>query len=78
MGYERSLLKDGYKSYRFYDAIIVFSGERFINILPTTQKEYNEVEEYFRNKKQIETATTKPFYDFFGHMPEKINLEGDK
>jgi hypothetical protein len=72
------IYKDGYKSYRFYDAIIVFSGDKFINILPTTKDEYNEVEEYFSTKKQIELATTKVFYDFFGHMPEKINLEGDK
>jgi hypothetical protein len=69
------IYKDGYKSYRFYDAIIMFSGDKFINILPATEDEYNEVEKYFRNKKHIEIGTTKVFYDFFGHMPEKINLE---
>ena len=68
----------GYKSYRFYDAIIIFSGDKFINILPTTLDEYNEVKKYFRTKKQIELATTKVFYELFGHMPEKINLEGNK
>jgi hypothetical protein len=72
------IYKDGYKSYRFYDAIIVFSNEKFINILSVTADEYNQVEKYFRKKKQIEISTTKTFYDFFGHMPEKINLEGDK
>ena len=69
------IYKDGYKSYRFYDAIIMFSEDKFINILPATEDEYNEVEKYFRNKKHIEIGTTKVFYDFFGHMPEKINLE---
>ena len=71
------IYKDGYKSYRFYDAIIVFAGDRFINILPSTEEEYNELEKYFYKKKQINVATTKVFYDFFGHMPESINLEGD-
>ncbi len=72
------IYKDGYRSYRFYDAIIVFAGDRFINILPTTEEEYNELEKYFYRKKQINIATTKVFFDFFGHMPEKINLEGDR
>lgn len=72
------LFKDGYRSYRFYDAIIVFADDRFINILPTTEEEYNEVKKYFYRKKQINVATTKVFFDFFGHMPEKINLQRKK
>lgn len=72
------IYKDGYSSYRVNDAIIVFAEDKFINILPTTKREYNEVEKYFYKNTQINVAMTKVFFDFFGHMPEKINLEGDK
>jgi len=72
------IYKDGYKSYHFYDAIIIFADNRFINILPTTQDEYNEVKKYFYTKKQINIDMSKVFFNFFGHMPEKINLEGNR
>jgi len=70
------IYKDSYKSYHFYDAIIVFADNKFINILPVTQDQYNEVRKYFYIKKQVDIEMTKVFFDFFGHMPEKIIIEG--
>jgi hypothetical protein len=68
--------KDGYESYRLYDAIMLFAEERLINILPTTVDEYADVRKYFESKIGINITNSKVFFDFFGHMPEKINLEG--
>jgi hypothetical protein len=72
------IYKDGFKSYRLYDAIIVFADKKFINILPITQNEYNEVKKYFYTKKKVNIDRTNVFFDLFGHMPEKIDLKGDK
>jgi hypothetical protein len=36
-------LKDKSYQYRFFDAILVYSKENFINILPTTKKTYLEL-----------------------------------
>ena len=72
------IYKDGYKSYRFYDSIIVFAEDKFINILPTSLNEYDEVQKFFIVKKLVTIDSLKVFFDFFGHLPEKINLEGDK
>jgi len=69
------LFKDGYKSYHFYDAVIVFAGDRFINILPTTLEEYQQVQEFFRYMKIINVDDMKIYYDL-SHMYEKISIEG--
>ena len=67
------IYKDGYKSYRFYDSAIIFSNDRFINILPTTLNEYLEIQEYLVSKKKINLNETKAYYYFFT-MSEKITL----
>lgn len=72
------IYKDGCGSYRIYDAVMIFSEEKFINILPSNLDEYYELKQYFNQKNHIDIDTLKVYFDFFGHMPEKINLEGDK
>ncbi len=57
------IYKDGYKSYRIYDAIIVFDQNRLINILPTTQKEYIEVKKYFNQVMNINIEHLDPYYE---------------
>lgn len=44
------IFQDGEESYRFFDAYIIFSEKRFINILPTTREEYSAIEKYFHKK----------------------------
>jgi hypothetical protein len=70
------IFQDGEESYRFFDAYIIFSEKRFINILPTTREEYSAIEKYFHKKNILTTKEVKRYYYLFGAMPEKINLEG--
>jgi hypothetical protein len=65
------LKMDGLQSYRFYDAVIVFSGNRFINILPSTAEEYASLEKFFKAHKNIDLSDTKLYFEF-SHLPEKI------
>ncbi|MDR1285091.1 MAG: hypothetical protein LBJ88_02695 [Campylobacteraceae bacterium] len=59
--------------YRFFDAIIVFSGDKFINILPATEYEYQEVRKYFMIKKPIfDVEQAKVFWSDYGHYGELI------
>ena len=64
---------DGLQSYRFYDAVIVFSGEKFINILPSTVQEYEQLEKFFKKHQNIDLADAKVYFEF-SHLPEKINF----
>lgn len=70
------LYKDGFCSYRFYDALIVFSGEKFINVLPSTLREYGEVSEYFKVKKGTSVEDCEIFFEY-SHLHEKIEI-GEK
>jgi hypothetical protein len=69
------ILKDGYKSYRFYDAIVIFTGNRFINILPTTIKEYNDVKKYFIEQLNVNIEHA-PVYFKYAYGYENLNKEG--
>ncbi|MDR1285087.1 MAG: hypothetical protein LBJ88_02675 [Campylobacteraceae bacterium] len=67
------LFKRGSK-YRFFDAIIVFNGDKFINILPATEYEYQEVRKYFMIKKPIfDTEQAKVFWDNYYQFQELIS-----
>jgi len=65
------IYKDGKKSYRFFDAIIIFEGEKFINILPSTLTEYKEIKEYLKKKQNVNIDKNKVFYNY-SHLHEKI------
>ncbi len=69
---------DGYKSYRFFDAIIIFSDTRVINILPSKLSQYEELNSYF--KKQIDQSMGIENLDTYfevSHYYEKINQGED-
>jgi hypothetical protein len=60
--------------YRFFDAIIVFSGDKLINILPVTEYEYQEVRKYFIVKKPVfDIERAKVFWNDYGHYGELIS-----
>jgi len=59
------LFKGGIKSYKFFDSIIIFDDkENFINILPTTKQEWDEIEIYFNNRLKVDLKNTKLFFKF--------------
>jgi hypothetical protein len=70
------LLKDGWKSYHFFDAIIVFSKDGLINILPVTKNEYEEVRKYFMLKKPVfDIQNAKIYWNICGNGYEKIKYK---
>jgi hypothetical protein len=59
--------------YRLFDAVIIFSGNKFINILPATEYEYQEVRKYFMVKKPVfDIERARVFWDDYGHFEERI------
>jgi hypothetical protein len=63
-----------YSKCHLFDAIIVFSGDKFINILPATEYEYQEVRKYFILKKPaFDIERARVFWNFYGHYEEKIS-----
>ncbi len=67
------LFKDGIKSYKFFDSIIIFDDkENFINILPTTNQEWNEIEIYVKNKFNVDLKNSELFFKFnYGNEERK-------
>ncbi len=67
---------DSYKSYRFFDAIIIFSDTRVINILPSKLSQYEELNSYFKAQidSSIEIDNLKIYFETT-HKYEKINQE---
>ncbi|MCT7537005.1 hypothetical protein ACN4FU_00485 [Aliarcobacter butzleri] len=60
--------------YKLFDAILVYNKDRFINILPSTNKEYEEVRNYFLDKGLGNIKDKKIFMEI-GHLYEKIDLD---
>jgi len=57
--------KDGFKSYKLFDSIILFDkNDKFINILATTNNQYNELEIYMKNIAKVDLKTTEKFFKF--------------
>lgn len=65
-------IKDKRYKYRFFDAVIVYSGEKFINILPVTNEEYEVVREYFLAKNLGDIQDKKIYFELMGHSFEKL------
>ncbi len=65
-------LKDNNYTYNFFDAIIVYSGERFINILPITSKEFEQVRNYFIDKDLGDIQNKKIYFELMGHSYENL------
>jgi hypothetical protein len=63
-----------YSKCRLFDAIIVFGGDKFINILPATEYEHQEVRKYFMLKKPVfDIEWAKVFWNSYGHYEERIS-----
>ncbi|MCG3689967.1 hypothetical protein [Aliarcobacter butzleri] len=67
-------IKDKNYKFKLFDAIIIYSKDRFINILPITNKEYEEVRKYFFDKDFGNIKDKKIFIEI-GHLYEKIDLD---
>lgn len=67
-------LKDKNYKYKFFDAILVYSGDKFINILPVTSSDYEKVRRYFLDKELGDIQNKKIYFKLFEHSFERINL----
>lgn len=67
------LFKDGIKSYKLFDSIMIFDNEKnFINILPTTNQEWNEIEIYIMKKLSVDLRNSELFFKFnYGNEERK-------
>ncbi|MDN5097303.1 hypothetical protein O8C85_01980 [Aliarcobacter butzleri] len=66
-------MKDKNYKYRLFDAIIVYNNDKFINILPTTNKDYQKVRNYFLDKSLGDIKNKKIYFEI-AHSFERINL----
>ncbi|WP_152020158.1 hypothetical protein [Aliarcobacter butzleri] len=66
-------IKDKSFTYKLFDAIIVYSNDKFINILPSTNKEYEEVRNYFLDK-DLGNIKDKKIFMEIGHLYERIKF----
>ncbi|BAK71249.1 hypothetical protein [Aliarcobacter butzleri] len=67
-------IKDKNYKFKLFDAIIVYSNDKFINILPATDNDYEKVRKYFLNKDFGNIKDKKIFIEI-GHLYEKIDLD---
>jgi hypothetical protein len=66
-------IKDkSYKS-RLYDSIIIYQGENFINILPVTEKDHEEVRNYFFVQGLGDVRNKKIYFEI-GHLNDSIEV----
>ncbi|WP_418186876.1 hypothetical protein [Aliarcobacter lanthieri] len=63
--------------YKLFDSILVYSKDRFINILPSTNKEYEEVRNYFLDNGLGDIQNKKIYFELIGHLYENISLNKD-
>lgn len=61
--------------YRFFDAVMIYSGDKFINILPVTNKDYEKIKNYFLDKGFGDIQSKKIYFELMGHSFERITLE---
>ncbi len=70
-------IKDKNYKYRLFDAILVYSGDKCINILPITSKQFEEVRKYFLDNGLEDIQNKKIYFELMGHLPENISLNRD-
>lgn len=68
-------MKDKKYKYRLFDSILVYSGDKFINILPITSKQFEEVRKYFLDNGLGDIQNKKIYFELMGHLYEKIDLD---
>jgi hypothetical protein len=67
-------IKDNKYKYQLFDSFMIYSNESFINILPTTSKEYEVVRNYFLTKNLGDIQNKKIYFELLGHGFEKSSL----
>lgn len=69
------IFKSNFNFYKFYDSIIIFDkNEKFINILFVSNQDYEDVKNYFFNKKKLNIDYCNKFLKL-SYLYEKINYE---
>mgnify|MGYP003590935499 CR=1 FL=1 len=66
-------IKDRSYTFRLFDSVIVFDGEKFINILPITNKDYEEVRNYFLVQGLGDIQNKKIYFEI-GHLNDSIEI----
>ena len=66
-------IKDKKYKFRLFDAVIIFDGKNFINILPITNKDYEEVRNYFLVQ-GLGDIQNKRIYFEIGHLNDSIEI----
>jgi len=66
-------IKDKNYNFRFFDSVIVYDGEKFINILPITNKDYEEVRNYFITQGLGDIQNKKIYFEI-GHLNDSIEI----
>lgn len=66
-------MKDKNYKYRLFDAIIVYNNNKFINILPVTNTDYQKIRNYFLDKGFGDIQNKKIYFEIT-HSFERINL----
>ncbi|WP_418180952.1 hypothetical protein ACNSOL_03240 [Aliarcobacter lanthieri] len=68
-------VKDKNYKYKFFDAILVYSGDKFINILPVTYSDYKKIRNYFLDNGLGDIQNKNIYFKLFEHSFERINLD---
>jgi DNA-directed RNA polymerase subunit F len=67
------ILKNHLSAYKFFDSILVCANDnKIINILPTNNIEYQNIREYFLERKNIDILSTQIIIKFDYRQEEKM------
>lgn len=67
-------IKDRSYTFRLFDSVIVFDGEKFINILPITNKDYEEVRNYFLVQGLGDIQNKKIYFEIVSQKNDSIEI----
>ena len=66
-------IKDKSYKFRLFDSVIIYDNEKFINILPITNKDYEDVRNYFLTQ-GLGNIQNKKIYFEIGHLNDSIEI----
>lgn len=67
-------IKDKSYKFRLFDSVIIYDNEKFINILPITNKDYEDVKNYFLTQ-GLGNIQNKKIYFEIGHLNDSIEIK---
>lgn len=67
-------IKDKSYKFRLFDSVIIYDNEKFINILPITNKDYEDVKNYFLTQ-GLGHIQNKKIYFEIGHLNDSIEIK---